>query len=97
MRNLDLTLTAVKKRNPESMSPPLPDSKKLNHTVGEIESLKKDGLKKSKLNIVVSYLQLTISKFIFFWLSISIYIDGIAFVETRKLGLVPEGGYWANH
>lgn len=56
MRNLDLTLTAVKKRNPESMSPPLPDSKKLNHTVGEMESLKKDGLKKSRLNIVVSYL-----------------------------------------
>ncbi|KAK9220425.1 hypothetical protein WN943_009076 [Citrus x changshan-huyou] len=44
--------SAVKKRNPESMSPPLPDSKKLNHTVGEMESLKKDGLKKSKLNIV---------------------------------------------
>ncbi|KDO84854.1 hypothetical protein CISIN_1g003719mg [Citrus sinensis] len=43
--------SAVKKRNPESMSPPLPDSKKLNHTVGEMESLKKDGLKKSKLNI----------------------------------------------
>lgn len=44
--------SAVKKRNPESMSPPLPDSKKPNHTVGEMESLKKDGLKKSKLNIV---------------------------------------------
>lgn len=44
--------SAVKKRNPESMSPPLPDSKKLNHTVGEMELLKKDGLKKSKLNIV---------------------------------------------
>lgn len=97
MRNLDFTFTAMKKRNRESMSPPLPDSKKLNHTIGVVESLKKDGLKKSKLNIVVSYLQLTISKFIFFWLSISIYIDGIAFVETRKLGLVPEAGYWSNH
>lgn len=44
--------SAMKKRNRESMSPPLPDSKKLNHTIGVVESLKKDGLKKSKLNIV---------------------------------------------
>ncbi|XP_031283155.1 uncharacterized protein LOC116141822 [Pistacia vera] len=41
----------MKKRNRESISPPLPDSKKLNQTMGCVESPKKNGLKKSKLNM----------------------------------------------
>ncbi|KAJ4702113.1 Restriction of telomere capping protein [Melia azedarach] len=43
--------SAMKKRNLDSISPPLPDSRELNHTIGGVESLKKDGLKKSKLNM----------------------------------------------
>ncbi|KAK3231791.1 hypothetical protein Dsin_003672 [Dipteronia sinensis] len=45
--------SAMKKRSRESLSPPLPDSKKLNHTISlRVESpLKKDGLKKSKLSM----------------------------------------------
>ncbi|KAJ0086442.1 hypothetical protein Patl1_09549 [Pistacia atlantica] len=43
--------SAMKKRNRESISPPLPDSKKLNQTMGGVESPKKNGLKKSKLNM----------------------------------------------
>ncbi|KAB1203664.1 hypothetical protein CJ030_MR8G002770 [Morella rubra] len=44
--------SAMKKRNRESISPPLPDSKKLNHTISGVEeSPLKNGIKKSKLNI----------------------------------------------
>ncbi|XP_038717488.1 uncharacterized protein LOC120010739 isoform X1 [Tripterygium wilfordii] len=43
--------SAMKKRNRESVSPPLPDSKKLNQAIGEAGSPKKDGTKKSKLNM----------------------------------------------
>ncbi|KAL5780685.1 hypothetical protein ACOSQ2_011422 [Xanthoceras sorbifolium] len=45
--------SAMKKRNRESLSPPLPDSKKLNHTIGlRVEAPpKKDGVKKSKLSM----------------------------------------------
>ncbi|OMO87411.1 hypothetical protein CCACVL1_09054 [Corchorus capsularis] len=43
--------SAMKKRSRESISPPLPDSKKLNHALGGVESHKKDGGKKSKLNM----------------------------------------------
>ncbi|KAJ6392287.1 hypothetical protein OIU77_026105 [Salix suchowensis] len=43
--------SAMKKRNRESLSPPFPDSKKLSHTHGGEESLKRDGLKKSGLNV----------------------------------------------
>ncbi|KAJ6708737.1 hypothetical protein OIU74_009950 [Salix koriyanagi] len=43
--------SAMKKRNRESLSPPFPDSKKLSHTHGGVESLKRDGLKKSGLNV----------------------------------------------
>ncbi|XP_022769167.1 uncharacterized protein LOC111312805 isoform X2 [Durio zibethinus] len=43
--------SAMKKRGCESISPPLPDSKKLNHTLGGGESHKKDGVKKPKLNL----------------------------------------------
>ncbi|TXG52065.1 hypothetical protein EZV62_021234 [Acer yangbiense] len=45
--------SAMKKRSRESLSPPLPDSKKLNHTISlRVESpLKKDGIKKSKLSM----------------------------------------------
>ncbi|XP_037494944.1 uncharacterized protein LOC105635347 isoform X2 [Jatropha curcas] len=43
--------SAMKKRNRESISPPLPDSKKLNHSTGGVESPKRVGVKKSKLNL----------------------------------------------
>ncbi|XP_044475898.1 uncharacterized protein LOC123203557 isoform X2 [Mangifera indica] len=43
--------SAMKKRNRKSISPPLPDSKKLNHTMCGVKSPKKNGLKKSKLNL----------------------------------------------
>ncbi|XP_059459880.1 uncharacterized protein LOC132189248 isoform X3 [Corylus avellana] len=43
--------SAMKKRNRESISPPLPDSKKLNHTVSGVESHVKNGVKKPKLNV----------------------------------------------
>ncbi|XWS25904.1 hypothetical protein CRYUN_Cryun27aG0107400 [Craigia yunnanensis] len=42
--------SAMKKRGRESISPALPDSKKLNHTLGGVQSHKKDGVKKPKLN-----------------------------------------------
>lgn len=42
--------SAMKKRGRESFSPPLPDSKKLNHTVGGVQSHRKAGVKKPKLN-----------------------------------------------
>ncbi|KAK9270025.1 hypothetical protein L1049_025598 [Liquidambar formosana] len=42
--------SAMKKRSRESISPPLPDSKKLNHTIDGVESTRKDGVKKSKAN-----------------------------------------------
>ncbi|GLU04572.1 hypothetical protein SLE2022_217100 [Rubroshorea leprosula] len=41
--------SAMKKRNRESVSPPLPDTKRLNHTLGG-ESPQKDGINKPKLN-----------------------------------------------
>ncbi|XP_062164014.1 uncharacterized protein LOC133870807 isoform X2 [Alnus glutinosa] len=43
--------SAMKKRNRESVSPPLPDSKKLNHTVSGVESHVKNGVRKPKLNM----------------------------------------------
>ncbi|XP_050233164.1 uncharacterized protein LOC126681652 isoform X2 [Mercurialis annua] len=43
--------SAMKKRNRESISPPFPDSKKLNYSNGGAESSKRAGLKKSKLNL----------------------------------------------
>ncbi|KAL9395537.1 hypothetical protein Peur_009790 [Populus x canadensis] len=43
--------SAMKKRNRESVSPPFPDSKKLSHTHGGVESLKRDGLKKLGLKV----------------------------------------------
>ncbi|XVE94566.1 hypothetical protein REPUB_Repub02eG0020000 [Reevesia pubescens] len=43
--------SAMKKRGRESISPPLPDSKKLNHTFAGVESNKKDGVKKPKLTL----------------------------------------------
>ncbi|KAF5740856.1 hypothetical protein HS088_TW11G00936 [Tripterygium wilfordii] len=43
--------SAMKKRDRESVSPPLLDSKNLNKVIGEAESPKKDGAKKSKLNM----------------------------------------------
>lgn len=42
--------SAMKKRGRESISPPLPDSKKLNHTLRGFQSHKKDGVKKAKMN-----------------------------------------------
>ncbi|CAK7346213.1 unnamed protein product [Dovyalis caffra] len=42
--------SAMKKRNRESISPPFRDSKKLNYANG-VESPKRDGLKKSRLNV----------------------------------------------
>ncbi|XP_034931600.1 uncharacterized protein [Populus alba] len=42
--------SAMKKRNRESISPHVPDSKKLNHPNSGVESPKRDGLKKSRLN-----------------------------------------------
>jgi hypothetical protein len=42
----------MKKRISESVSPPFPDSKKLCHTHGGVESLKRDGLKKLGLKVV---------------------------------------------
>ncbi|KAF3446778.1 hypothetical protein FNV43_RR11958 [Rhamnella rubrinervis] len=42
--------SAMKKRSRESISPPLPDSKRLNHTSGS-KSHKKDGVKKPKPNM----------------------------------------------
>ncbi|KAI5590056.1 hypothetical protein POPTR_005G238800v4 [Populus trichocarpa] len=43
--------SAMKKRNRESISPHVPDSKKLNHPNSGVESSKRDGLKKSRLNV----------------------------------------------
>ncbi|XP_044511292.1 uncharacterized protein LOC123229502 isoform X2 [Mangifera indica] len=43
--------SAMKKRHRKSISRSLPDSKKLNHTMGGVVSPKKNGLKKSKLNM----------------------------------------------
>ncbi|KAG6774715.1 hypothetical protein POTOM_022081 [Populus tomentosa] len=43
--------SAMKKRNRESISPHVPDSKKLNHPNSGVESPKRDGLKKSRLNV----------------------------------------------
>ncbi|EOY15020.1 Uncharacterized protein TCM_034220 isoform 1 [Theobroma cacao] len=43
--------SAMKKRSRESISPPSPDSQKLNHTLDGVESHKKDGVKKPKLNL----------------------------------------------
>ncbi|KAF5462129.1 hypothetical protein F2P56_018160 [Juglans regia] len=44
--------SAMKKRNHESVSPPLPDSKKVNSTISGVEeSPIKNGVKKSKLNL----------------------------------------------
>ncbi|KAI9398928.1 hypothetical protein POPTR_002G022800v4 [Populus trichocarpa] len=43
--------SAMKKRNRESVSPPFPDSKKLSHSHGGVESLKRDGLKKLGLKV----------------------------------------------
>ncbi|GAV63616.1 hypothetical protein CFOL_v3_07134 [Cephalotus follicularis] len=43
--------SAMKKRNRQSVSPPFPDIKKLNQTIFRVESPKKDGVKKPKLNI----------------------------------------------
>ncbi|XP_038702655.1 uncharacterized protein LOC119999255 isoform X2 [Tripterygium wilfordii] len=43
--------SAMKKRNRESVSPPLPDSKKLNQAIREAELRKKDGAKKPRLNM----------------------------------------------
>ncbi|KAG6783695.1 hypothetical protein POTOM_009361 [Populus tomentosa] len=45
--------SAMKKRNRESVSPPFPDSKKLSHTHGGVESLKRDGLKKLGLKVTL--------------------------------------------
>ncbi|KAK9023127.1 hypothetical protein V6N11_003356 [Hibiscus sabdariffa] len=43
--------SAMKKRSQESVSLPLPDSKKTNHTRGGVEVHRKDDLKKQKLNL----------------------------------------------
>lgn len=43
--------SAMKKRNRESISQPLPDSKKLNHKISGVESPIKNGVKKSKLSM----------------------------------------------
>ncbi|KAH8509586.1 hypothetical protein H0E87_011367 [Populus deltoides] len=43
--------SAMKKRNRESISPRVPDSKKLKHPNSGVESPKRDGLKKSRLNV----------------------------------------------
>nr|XP_023914948.1 uncharacterized protein LOC112026492 isoform X1 [Quercus suber] len=43
--------SATKKRNRESISQPLPDSKKLNHKISGVESFIKNGAKKSKLSM----------------------------------------------
>ncbi|KAF3944869.1 hypothetical protein CMV_028713 [Castanea mollissima] len=43
--------SATKKRNRESISQPLPDSKKLNYKISGVESFIKNGAKKSKLNM----------------------------------------------
>ncbi|KAF9686726.1 hypothetical protein SADUNF_Sadunf02G0019400 [Salix dunnii] len=43
--------SAMKKRNRESLSPPFPDSKKLSHTHGGVESPRRDGSKKFGLNV----------------------------------------------
>ncbi|XP_022756621.1 uncharacterized protein LOC111304309 [Durio zibethinus] len=43
--------SAMKKRGHESISPPLSDSMKLNHTLVGVELHKKDGAKKHKLNL----------------------------------------------
>ncbi|GMI82487.1 hypothetical protein HRI_001918000 [Hibiscus trionum] len=43
--------SAMKKRGRESISPPLPDSKRTNHTLGGVEVHRKDDLKKPKFNL----------------------------------------------
>ncbi|KAJ6998798.1 hypothetical protein NC653_014836 [Populus alba x Populus x berolinensis] len=43
--------SAMKKRNRESISPHVPDSKKLKHPNSGVEPPKRDGLKKSRLNV----------------------------------------------
>ncbi|CAK9148284.1 unnamed protein product [Ilex paraguariensis] len=43
--------SAMKKRNRESDSPPLPDSNKTNNTVNGVELIRKDDTKRSKLNM----------------------------------------------
>lgn len=48
-----VTLAAMKKRNRESASPSIPNSKKLNHTMNGIESPKRDGVNKPKPYLVV--------------------------------------------
>lgn len=42
---------AIKKRSRESVSPPFPESRKLNHTANGVELLRKDRVKKSKLKV----------------------------------------------
>lgn len=81
----EFTFTAMKKRSRESISPPLPDSKRLNHTSG-LKPHKKDGVKKPKPNMVsfpwlliqifpnmVSFLWLLIQIFVFISLSTKIF------------------------
>ncbi|KAA8537522.1 hypothetical protein F0562_027130 [Nyssa sinensis] len=43
--------SAMKKRNHESISPPLPDSKKPSHAINGVQLPKKNGVKKFKLNL----------------------------------------------
>ena len=58
--------TATKKRNRESISQPLPDSKKLNHKISGVELFIKNGAKKSKLSMVSPLYLGTIEKFLSF-------------------------------
>lgn len=79
---VEFTLTAMKKRSRESISPPLPDSKRLNHTSG-IKSHKRDGVKKPKPR-TVSFPWLLVQIFVFVFISLStklftIYILDISF------------------
>ena len=52
MGNFVFAFTAMKKRSRESVSPPLPEPKKLNNGINGVDTPPKGGVKKSKLNLV---------------------------------------------
>jgi hypothetical protein len=89
----------MKKRNRESISPHVPDSKKLKHPNSGVESPKRDGLKKSRLNVVISRSQFQfLSSSSFCIKHFNLYKAKNAFVETTKPRLVQRTEcLWANN
>lgn len=95
---MDILITAMKKRNLESLSPPFPDSKKLNHSTGGVESPKRVGLKKLKQNLVSQFYQFANLTYSFWSNHLNSSKEKFAFLETREPKLVPEAECgWANH